>query len=128
MHKLPGLNLNSTVASAATSGLLRQEQQLANKNNDGSGDVTVLNGDIVATSGLDSAATSNALTINGDVELCLDCVSNLSVGNEPKSWPSSPMRASTVTERLPSRAAQHFQVSNTLLFALSDIVTTLLAA
>ena len=70
---LCGLNLNLDGCLCDNLlGLLlcRSSIVLANKNNDGSGDVTVkLNSDIVATSGLDSSATSNALTINGDVEL-----------------------------------------------------------
>ena len=85
---LSGLNLNlDSCLSNGNLGLLlcRSSVVLANKNSNGSGNVTIkLNGDIVATSGLDSSAASNALTVNSDVELCFDCISNLSGGDGTK--------------------------------------------
>ncbi len=80
----------------------------------------------MATSGSDSSATSNALTINGDVELCLDCISNLSGGDGAKELALA--NASVNSYELPSLRLGSICVSTCCAFALSDIVTTFLAA
>ncbi len=115
------LNLDGCLCNNLLGLLLcRSSIVLANKNNDGSGNVTVkLNGDIVATSGLDSSATSNALTINGDVELCLDCVSNLSGGDGAKELALLADASVNSYELAIKSCLGSICVSNTLLFALS---------
>ena len=60
--------------------------------------------DLVEAGGLDGAAARDALAIDLDAELCLIASTIWAEVTEPKSWPSSPIRASTTTF-LPSRVS-----------------------